>query len=212
VTTTSHVRTIVLDFDGTITEVDLLQDVAAHFGDPTVVDQVDRALDEGRMTLQEEVTREYEPVTASLEDVIEWVLDRVRIRDGLPELVALARAHGWGVRVLSSGFGEIIVPVLADVGVDGMEIVANRVDARPDGWRVVWRDETVCEVCGEPCKRSGLPEGEIVYVGDGISDRCAALASHRVFATRGLARYLDERRVPFEPFVDFHDIVRALKL
>ncbi len=209
-TTTPQATTIVLDFDGTITEVDLLQEVAAHFGDPSVVDEVDRALDEGRMTLQEEITREYEPVTASLDDVQAWVLERVRIRDGLADLVALARARAWGVRVLSSGFEEIIRPVLADRGIEGIEILANRVDARPDGWRVIWRDETVCQVCGEPCKRGGLPGGEIVYVGDGISDRCAALAAQRVFATRGLARYMDERRLPYEPFGDFHDIVRAL--
>jgi 2-hydroxy-3-keto-5-methylthiopentenyl-1-phosphate phosphatase len=31
-----------------------------------------------------------------------------------------------------------------------------------------------------------------------------------VFATKGLARYLDERGVSYEPFDDFHDIARRL--
>ena len=53
-------------------------------------------------------------------------------------------------------------------------------------------------------------DGEVIYIGDGISDRCAALASDRVFATRGLARYLEDRAVEFERFDDFFDIVRAL--
>ena len=83
--------------------------------------------------------------------------------------------------------------------------------SRPDGWRVRWHEQTICAACGEACKRGGLPaEGEVVYVGDGISDRCAAQAADRVFATRGLARYFDERNLPYEPFDDFHDIVRAL--
>ena len=56
----------------------------------------------------------------------------------------------------------------------------------------------------------GPADGEVVYVGDGISDRCAAQAAGRVFATRGLARYFDERNLPYEPFGDFHDVVRAL--
>jgi len=47
-------------------------------------------------------------------------------------------------------------------------------------------------------------------VGDGYSDRCAALAADRVFATAGLARYLAERGIPFEPFSDFNDLSRAL--
>lgn len=209
-TATSHLRTIVLDFDGTITEVDLLDDMGRRFGDPAVYQEAEDGIHAGTITLQECITREYAPVTMPLEDAVNWVLANIRVRPGLLELVSLARARAWDVRVLSSGFREIIEPVLDHYGIEGVEVVANRVDARPDGWRVVWRDETVCEVCGEPCKRSGLPEGEIVYVGDGISDRCAALASQRVFATRGLARYLDERGVRYEPFDDFNDIVRAL--
>src|SRR5262249_34419627 len=73
---------------------------------------------------------------------------------------------------------------------------------RPDGWRVEWRYPDDCEVCGESCKRSLLPLGEIVYVGDGYSDRCAALASDRVFATSRLPHYLAGQGKPFEPSTD----------
>ena len=56
-----------------------------------------------------------------------------------------------------------------------------------------------CEVCGEPCKRADVPEGEnVVYVGDGYSDRCAAQAADRIFARDGLATYLDEQGVEYE--------------
>ena len=51
---------------------------------------------------------------------------------------------------------------------------------------------------------------ELVYVGDGYSDRCAAEASDRVFATKELARYLDERGIPYDRFDDFHDVARGL--
>ena len=205
-------RTIVLDFDGTITENDLLDRIAREFGDLDVYQEVESGIHDGTITLQECITREYEPVTLPLEDAISWVLAEVRVRPGLPELVELARAEGWNVTVLSSGFEEMIGPVLEAAGVHDVEVLANRVEVRPEGWRVHWRDETVCAACNEACKRSGLPgDGEIVYVGDGISDRCAALASDRIFATRGLARYLAERDIPYEPFGDFHDVVAGLK-
>jgi 2-hydroxy-3-keto-5-methylthiopentenyl-1-phosphate phosphatase len=146
-----------------------------------------------------------------MDEAVAWVLERVRIRPGLPELVALAHQNGWCVTVLSSGFEELIRPVLADAGVAGVDVVANNVDVSRDGWRVRWNEATICAVCGEACKRGGLPgEGEVVYVGDGISDRCAAQAAARVFATRGLARYFDAHDLPYEPFGDFHDVVRAL--
>jgi 2-hydroxy-3-keto-5-methylthiopentenyl-1-phosphate phosphatase len=49
-----------------------------------------------------------------------------------------------------------------------------------------------------------------VYVGDGYSDRGAALAADRVFARRGLADYLHSRSLPFEPFETFDDVAAAL--
>jgi 2,3-diketo-5-methylthio-1-phosphopentane phosphatase len=204
-------RSLVLDFDGTITEVDLLQEVSRRFGQPEVVRRVEGQLSAGTITLQEEITREFAPVRTPVPEVVAWVLDNVRVRRGFRDLVQLAQASGWPMLVLSSGFHELIEPVLAREGVR-VEVKANRLDARPDGWRVLWRDPTACATCGQPCKRAALPpNGEIVYVGDGYSDRCAALASHRIFATRGLARYLDEQGTPYEPFSDFTDVAAALR-
>ena len=50
----------------------------------------------------------------------------------------------------------------------------------------------------------------LVFVGDGWSDRCAALACDRVFARDGLAAYLDEQQFPFEPFETLADVAAAL--
>jgi 2-hydroxy-3-keto-5-methylthiopentenyl-1-phosphate phosphatase len=206
-------RTLVVDFDGTVTQDDLLDTIAQRFGDPEVYRQVDEGLDEGRLTLRDVITREYEPVTKPLDEVVEWELDNVRIRPGFRELVALARERGWRFVIVSSGFHELIEPILEREGVE-VELHANRVDPRTEGWRVLWQYDETCDSCGESCKRSIVREfaaaDEIVYVGDGYSDRCAAEAADRVFATKGLARYLDERGVPFEPFDDFHDVARGL--
>jgi 2-hydroxy-3-keto-5-methylthiopentenyl-1-phosphate phosphatase len=206
-------RTLVVDFDGTVTEQDLLDTIASRFGDPDVYREVDEGLDEGQLALRDVITREFEPVRKPLEEIVAWELENVRIRPGFRELVELARERGWRFVIVSSGFHELIEPILEHEGVE-VELHANRVDPRPDGWRVLWQYDDTCESCGESCKRSIVREfggdGEIVYVGDGYSDRCAAEASDRVFATKGLASYLDERGVTYEPFDDFHDIARRL--
>ena len=206
-----QLRSIVLDFDGTVTVTDLLDRAALEFGDPAVYDEVETGLDGGRLPLREVITREFEPVTAPLDEVVAWALEEARIRPGFAELVRAAQAAAWEVHVVSSGFEELIGPLLEREGVE-VELHANRVEARPDGWRVDWRYPDNCDVCGESCKRSTLPPGEVVYVGDGYSDRCAALAADRVFATRGLASYLDEQGAPYEYFDDFHSIGKALAL
>jgi 2-hydroxy-3-keto-5-methylthiopentenyl-1-phosphate phosphatase len=206
-------RTIAVDFDGTVTEMDLLDTIARDFGDPVVYQEVDDGLDGGTMPLREVITREFEPVKAPLEEVVQWELDNVRVRDGFRDFVDHAREQGWRVVIVSSGFHELIEPILEREGVE-VELHANRVDPSTDGWRVEWRYDSSCESCGESCKRSIVQElagdDELVYIGDGYSDRCAAEASDKVFATRGLAEYLEKRGIPYERFNDFHDVVRGL--
>jgi 2,3-diketo-5-methylthio-1-phosphopentane phosphatase len=207
-------RTLVVDFDGTITEQDLLDTIAQTFGDEEVYREVDEGLDDHSLTLNEVIRREFEPVRTPLPEVRSWVLDNVRVRPGFRELVELARERGWRFVIVSSGFRELIEPVLEREGVADVELLSNTVDADPDGWKVRFRVSETCEVCGQPCKRStaaALADGtELVYVGDGYSDRCAAESADVVFARRGLATYLEERGVPFEPFEDFHSVARSL--
>ena len=148
---------------------------------------------------------EFSTVRVPLEEVAAWLVENVRVRPGFRELV-----DDFRPLVVSSGFHELIEPILAREGIE-VELRANRLDPRPDGWRVLWRDETVCPVCGEPCKRALVASnGPYAYVGDGYSDRCVALAADRVFARDGLADYLDEQRVEYERFDTLLDVAAAL--
>jgi 2-hydroxy-3-keto-5-methylthiopentenyl-1-phosphate phosphatase len=195
---------VVLDWDGTVTEVDGLHLVLEEFGDAAIYDEAEVRL--GReLTLHEVIAWEFRSVRAPLDEVVGWVLANVRVRDGFTDF---AREHR--PLVVSSGFHELIEPVLAREDVE-LELRANRLDPRPDGWLALFRNDEACDVCGEPCKRADVAGSDgFVYVGDGFSDRCVALAASRVFARDGLAHYLADRDAPFEPFDDFHDLGRAL--
>jgi 2-hydroxy-3-keto-5-methylthiopentenyl-1-phosphate phosphatase len=206
-------RAVVLDFDGTVTEEDMLDRICREFGDPGVYDEVEAAFERGEIRLVDDIERKLAGVRAPLGVVVRWLREETRIRRGFAELVALARTRGWRVVVVTSSFHGLVEPVLGDLA-EQVEVVANRLDARRDGWRVEFVFGAACSTCGEPCKRGlveGLGAGEVVYVGDGYSDRCAAQTATRVFATAGLARFLDGAGVPYEPFGDFRDVVRALR-
>jgi 2-hydroxy-3-keto-5-methylthiopentenyl-1-phosphate phosphatase len=178
--------------------------VLLEFGDADAYRRAEEDLGR-KLTLHEVIALEFSTVKAPLEEVVPWVVENVRVRPGFRELVERFRPL-----VVSSGFHELIEPVLAREGVE-VQVLANRLDPRPGGWRVLWRDEAVCAVCGEACKRAALPaDDDIVYVGDGYSDRCVALAADRVFATAGLARYLDGQGVAYERFEDLQDVAAAL--
>ncbi|HVD11641.1 MAG TPA: haloacid dehalogenase-like hydrolase [Gaiellaceae bacterium] len=197
---------LVLDWDGTVTERDTLDLVLQEFGDAEIYERVEDELERGTMTLNEVIAAEFATVTAPLDEVVPYVLEHARVRPGFAEL---ARAHR--PLVVSSGFHELIEPVLEREGVkNAVELRANRVEARPDGWLVDFRVSEECEVCGEPCKRGDLPAGEVVYAGDGHSDYCVSLAASRVFATGSLAGWLERRGVAFTPLTDFRGLASEL--
>jgi len=197
---------LVLDWDGTVTERDTLDLVLQEFGDPEIYEHVESELEAGRMTLNDVIAAEFATVTVPLEEAVAFVVERTRVRPGFAEL-----ARTRHPLVVSSGFYELIEPVLEREGVLGrVELRANRVEARPDGWRVHFRVAEVCDECGEPCKRGDLPHGEVVFAGDSHSDYCASLAADRVFAVGRLARWLEGRGVRHERLTDFHALASEL--
>jgi 2-hydroxy-3-keto-5-methylthiopentenyl-1-phosphate phosphatase len=196
---------LVLDWDGTVTERDTLWIALDAFGDRDVFARVEGALGRGELSYRELMELEFETVTASIPDVVAFLLVEARIRPGFRELVEEQRPL-----ILSSGFHELIEPLLAREGVS-VELRANRLDPRRDGWRVLWRDPERCPVCGDLCKRRSLPPGPLAYAGDGYSDRCAALAADRIFARDGLSDWLAGQGVPFEPFDDLYELAAALR-
>ncbi len=194
---------LVLDWDGTVTERDTLHMTIERFGDIGMFRRMESELD--RLTLRDVIAAEMETIRAPLEAVVDWLLDHVRIRAGFAELVA---THD--PLIVSAGFHELIAPVLAREGITA-RVVANHVEPDPAGWRAVFPDAARCAVCGEQCKRVAVEGlGRFAYVGDGVSDRCVSLAAERRFARAGLARWLEEKGVGFEPFADLYDVARAL--
>lgn len=206
-------RLIVVDFDGTITERDTLDEMCRIYA-PEEWAAAESDLQQRTMTLREVIAAEFAPIKGDHDTIVSETVDRTEIRAGFAEFVRAAEAAGDRIVVVSSGFESIIRPVLERAGLDRLEVIAHDVRFTPDGGVVDFRHGEPCPVCGEECKRSVVDEmrdgGEVAYIGDGYSDRCAALASDRVFATAGLARYLSEQAKPFEPFTDFHALSEAL--
>ena len=197
---------LVLDWDGTVTERDTLDLVLQEFGDTGVYERVEAELDAGTMTLNDVIAAEFATVTAPLDEVVRHVVEHARVRPGFAEL---ARARH--PLIVSSGFRELIEPVLQREGVrEAVELRANSVEARPDGWRVDFRVAELCDECGEACKRADLPDGDVAYAGDSHSDYCASLAATQVFATGNLARWLERRGVAFAPLTDFYSLASEL--
>jgi len=193
---------LVLDWDGTCTVQDSLVAAVHALGDGSIYDV---SLQETFASYGEALAAEVGTLRVTEDELGAWAVENVELRPGFHELV-----ERYEPVIVSSGLPQIILPVLERERVT-LDVRANDADPDPAGWRVKFRHDGPCEVCGDNCKRRSLPEERpLVFVGDGWSDRCASLAADRVFARTGLADYLDEQGVEYTPFETLHDVGRAL--
>jgi 2-hydroxy-3-keto-5-methylthiopentenyl-1-phosphate phosphatase len=194
---------VVVDWDGTVSVRDSLVAAIHDLGDPTVYEG---SFQEKFGSYGEALAAEIHTLQVTEDVAAEWAVENVEIRAGFHEFV-----ERYEPIVVSSGLPQLIRPVLEREGLTHLELRSNNAEVRADGWRVIFRDEGVCPVCGDKCKRRSLPDTRpLVFVGDGWSDRCASLAADRVFARAGLAQYLSEEGVPYESYETFFDVAAAL--
>ncbi len=204
---------IAVDFDGTITMRDTLHVIVDAYGCPGEWDELEPALRVGEITVEQQ----FGAVSAPHDQVIELVLAHAGTRPGFTNLVSWAEHAGHRVVVISAGFRCLVDEVLRGLGVGYLEVVANDAVFTAEGCTPVWSEDRgdTCEICGRRCKRHAIrariDADRLVYVGDGISDRCASLLADAVFARADLASWLEDQGVPFTPFDDFHDVIRVLE-
>ena len=134
--------------------------VMLEYGDTAVWERTEAALG-ASLTHDEVLALEFATIRAPLSEVVDFVVREARVRPGFRELV-----ERYDPLIVSGTFHELIEPVLAREGVD-VQLVANRLDARPDGWVVLPRNEVMCGECGGGCKRAAWREGVVVYACDG---------------------------------------------
>lgn len=212
---------IICDFDGTVTARDTNSALARRFA-PDAFARVEGLLATRAMTLRDVLATEFAGMRVGIDAVLDEALT-IPFRAGFATFLDAADQAGARVVLLSSGFRELIEPMLARDGLhDRVPLVANGIafDAAGGG-RITWRDLPTCDLCDEPCKRHDVARlrqehasngDPVVFVGDGFSDRCGAESADRVFARDSLARYLDSRDLAYESWEDFDDVSRALGL
>jgi 2-hydroxy-3-keto-5-methylthiopentenyl-1-phosphate phosphatase len=207
---------IACDFDGTITERDTLHLIVERFGERGLWDTIAPRLRAGELTVEQAMQLEFDSVRATRDEVVGMLLAEAGLRAGFRELVDWAAARGHRLAVLSSGFRTVIDPLLAHWGLAHLDVESNDARFAVEGCTLLWAPRGGrCDLCGRPCKRHGLRaragSSRVVYVGDGISDRCVSGIADLVFARADLARFLADDGVTFLPFENFVEVRERLE-
>lgn len=200
------------DFDGTIAHPDTLNFLAESFAGVEFRRDIGRRILSGEISLREGIQREVEAVHGSLEEVLDFLGKHVEIDTTFPEFARRCQQKQIPLTILSGGMKQVIDSLLRPCGLEQVRVLANRVHIENGRWRLEFLDDTHWGHDKGAALRRARQEGyRTLFVGDGLSDRGAALEASMVFAKAGLARFCDEQKIRYQPFEDFSDVQRAIQ-
>jgi 2,3-diketo-5-methylthio-1-phosphopentane phosphatase len=203
---------VFLDFDGTISTTDVGVHLLERLGAPGWRD-VDAEYVAGEIGSRVCLLDEWDLLPRD-RDLLRAVAAEVPLDPDTEGLVAGLRAAGAEVSVVSDGFGFYATERLTHLGVP---VVTNAVDWETGALEFPHEDRCcACSSCGT-CKQAPIKDARhrglaTVLIGDGTSDRKAALLADVVFAKGALARWCMLNGVENVPFETLAEVREALQL
>jgi HAD superfamily phosphoserine phosphatase-like hydrolase len=202
---------VFLDFDGTMTVLDTGVHVLERLSDGSSWRAVDELYTAGAIGSRECLAREWELLPHD-EVELRTAAREVALDPDAERLIADLRDRGAEVTVVSDGFGFYAEEVCERLGVP---VLTNAVDWSTGALEFPNLDRCCpCSSCGT-CKQAPIKEARrrgraTVFVGDGVSDRKAALLADVVFAKASLAEWCEFSGVEYEFFDTLADVYDAL--
>jgi 2-hydroxy-3-keto-5-methylthiopentenyl-1-phosphate phosphatase len=203
------VGSVIVDFDGTACAHDVAVDLLERFGSPNWL-EIDEASERGEIPARECLELEGAMLTAPLEEMSAYAVEHCPLDPTFAPFVRWLRDEGVHVALASDGFGFYIAPILDAAGLGDLPVVTNTWIG-PGGGRAIAYDHAhgECIGCGT-CKINVVfdarARGRVAFVGEGSSDRFAALYADVAFAKDRLVELATADGVPFVPWETFDDV------
>ncbi|HWE30076.1 MAG TPA: HAD-IB family phosphatase [Polyangia bacterium] len=206
-----------LDFDGTVTQKDIGDEICDRFAPPTWK-EIDAAWVRDEISLPDAQRWIWRLARAERAEALAHARQIGHLRPGLDALLAAVERAGARAWLASGGFDFYIEALLGErLGAfersyfNGTRFIDGRIEVEfPHAELACGR----CAVCkGKVCDAARATGAPTIFVGDGASDRCAIGRADRIFAVRGslFEGACVERGAAHVAFDDLAEVARALR-
>ena len=206
---------ILCDFDGTINTVDIGHVLLREFA-VSGWKKLNRELIGGHIGSKEFYTRIANLLAGTKKEMEGFIVKHSKIDPHFPDFFRFCKERGWTVKIISDGFDFYIQALLRRHSIKGIEIFANHA-AFSSGKDITFSFPHYNQECGNcgNCKLQILRDLRdsyhiIVYVGDGISDRCAIQEADLIFAKKELFKYCMREEIDCVRYRNFKSIKQYL--
>ncbi len=203
---------VLVDFDGTITKNDVGALLFKTFSKKESQKIVSLWL-KGEINSKECLQRECELLRISRSELKKFALSQ-KIDGKFPAFVDLCNREKIRLVILSDGLDFYIKLILDKYGLGKLPFYSNLLGFEGKKLKPEFPYfDRGCGGCGN-CKRFHLknlkrPNQKVVYIGDGLSDKCAITEADFVFAKDDLRRFCEKEDIKHYPFHDFGDIIQT---
>lgn len=208
---------VFVDFDGTITKVDVGEAIFREFGNASETDVIVADLLSGRITAR----RCWELLFKTIERIdvekLDEFIGRMNIDTTFHQFHKYCSDNDIDLIVLSDGFDYYISRIFNKENLNHVKIFANNLIINDKNEMVPSFPyfDIDCQTSAN-CKRNHVlnnsgDEEFTVYIGDGNSDKYSAQFCDFIFAKDDLLKYCEKERVTFFPFNNFEDVITRLE-
>lgn len=215
---------IVSDFDGTITLEDSNDLLFQMYGNEVNV-KIEDDFKAGILGTCPAMIMHFENLNLTMEKYYDFLKQHINIDLGFDPLLQWVHKQNIPFFIVSAGFRQGIEYILGQERLNGVQVFANDLHVNDESKLIypVFAEEPDCETsygpCGN-CKRACVKairqqtQRNVIFLGDGLTDRCAYLEADLTFAKAdsALEQYCSTQAgLPYTLFNGYEDILTHLQ-
>lgn len=198
-----------IDFDNTISQIDIW-DTLMKTCDPVRWRSVVGAYVEGKISSRQ-CNLELAQSVKLNEIEARNLVEKIGVDPTFHDFVAWAGRKKFPLMILSDGYQFYIDQLLGREGLESIPVFCNRMVWTEGGIEVefpLYKEDCERDMAHCKCQHVLAANGcRKVYIGDGVSDTCAASKCDFVYAKCNLLEYCRERQLAHDPFANFLDVI-----